>query len=90
MVGWLCWVNHPLRQYFSLYWAVFQKEGDIWGNFGNLNSSLITNEYGNAVNLNLTFDTHCIEASGIKHSMKPKAHTKNISNYQSSREEGII
>ena len=28
LVGWLFWVNGPLRQYFSLYRAVSQREGE--------------------------------------------------------------
>ena len=27
-VGWLVWLNDPLRQYFSLYRAVSQREGE--------------------------------------------------------------
>ena len=28
VVGWLFWLNGPLRQYFSLYRAVSQREGE--------------------------------------------------------------
>ena len=28
LIGWLIWFNGPLRQYFSLYRAVSQREGE--------------------------------------------------------------
>ena len=34
MIGWLFRFNGPLRQYFSLYRAVSQKEGWLVGCFG--------------------------------------------------------